>query len=73
MTAPERVMWYRHIDAAVLRASVHTGDVVPRSWPDLDDDVGIEQWCGWVAGTGLGTTARGGGGRGGQSGAGRPH
>ena len=42
-------MWYRHVNAAVLRASAHTGDVIPRSWPDLDDDVAIEQWCGWLA------------------------
>ncbi|MGH3831743.1 MAG: lantibiotic dehydratase family protein [Pseudonocardiaceae bacterium] len=49
MKAPERVMWYRHIDAAMLRASAHTGDVIPRWWPDLDGDVGIEQGCEWLA------------------------
>ncbi|MGH3778300.1 MAG: lantibiotic dehydratase [Pseudonocardiaceae bacterium] len=42
-------MWYRHIDAAVLRASAHTGDVIPRPWPDLDDDAEIEQWFAWLA------------------------
>lgn len=49
MKVRERARWYRPIDAAVLRATVHTGDVIPRPWPDLDDDAGIEQWCGWLA------------------------
>ncbi|MGH3546708.1 MAG: lantibiotic dehydratase [Pseudonocardiaceae bacterium] len=49
MKTQERARWYRPIDAAVLRASVHTSDVIPRPWPDLDDDAGIEQWCAWLA------------------------
>ncbi|HEY6424488.1 MAG TPA: lantibiotic dehydratase, partial [Pseudonocardiaceae bacterium] len=49
MTAQERVRWYRHVDAALLRASVHTSEVIPRSWPELDIDTGMEQWCGWLA------------------------
>lgn len=44
-----RARWFRHVDAAVLRASVHTGDVVPGPWPDLDDDAGMERWCAWLA------------------------
>lgn len=49
MKARERARWYRPIDAAVLRATVHTGDVIPRLWPDLDGDAVIEQWCAWLA------------------------
>lgn len=48
MKSQERARWYRPIDAAVLRASVHTGDVIPWPWPDLDGDAGIEQWCAWL-------------------------
>ncbi|HEX4102753.1 MAG TPA: lantibiotic dehydratase [Pseudonocardiaceae bacterium] len=47
--APERARWYRHVDAALLRASAHTGEVIPRSWPELDVDTEIEQWCAWLA------------------------
>ncbi|MGH3921615.1 MAG: lantibiotic dehydratase [Pseudonocardiaceae bacterium] len=28
---------------------MHTGDVVARPWPELDDDAEIEQWCAWLA------------------------
>lgn len=49
MKERERARWYRPIDAAVLRATVHTGDVIPRLWPDLDGDAVIEQWCAWLA------------------------
>ncbi|MGH3545541.1 MAG: lantibiotic dehydratase, partial [Mycobacteriales bacterium] len=41
--------WYRYVDAALIRASVHTGDVVAQPWPELDDDAEIEQWCAWLA------------------------
>jgi lantibiotic biosynthesis protein len=40
--------WYHHVDAALLRASVSTGEVVPRPWPDLDLDPGVEPWCTWI-------------------------
>jgi len=40
--------WYHHVDAALLRASVRTGEVVPRPWPDLDIDPGVEPWCTWI-------------------------
>lgn len=40
--------WYRHVDAALLRASAHTCDVIPESWPDLDDASEIERWCVWL-------------------------
>ncbi len=48
--------WYHHVDAALLRASVSTGEVVPRPWPDLDIDPGaepgvepgVEPWCTWI-------------------------
>lgn len=49
MRAPERARWYRHVDAALLRASVHTGEVIPRVRPELDVDTEIEQWCAWLA------------------------
>lgn len=49
MQARARARWYRHIDAALLRASVHTGDVAPWPWPDLDNDTEIERWCAWLA------------------------
>ncbi|MGH4007640.1 MAG: lantibiotic dehydratase [Pseudonocardiaceae bacterium] len=41
--------WYPHGDAALLRASAHTGEVIPRWWPDLDDDSEVEQWCAWLS------------------------
>ncbi len=47
--AQERSRWYRYVDAALVRASVHTGDVVARPWPELDDDAEIEQLCAWLA------------------------
>jgi hypothetical protein len=40
--------WYHHVDAALWRASVSTGEVVVRSWPDLDIDSGVEPWCAWI-------------------------
>ncbi|MGH3939024.1 MAG: lantibiotic dehydratase, partial [Pseudonocardiaceae bacterium] len=40
--------WYRHVDAALWRASVSTGEVVPRPWPDLDLDSDVESWCTWI-------------------------
>ncbi|MGH3753902.1 MAG: lantibiotic dehydratase [Pseudonocardiaceae bacterium] len=46
--AQERGRWYRHVDAALLRASAHTVDVVPECWPDPDDGTKIEQWCAWL-------------------------
>lgn len=46
--AQERGWRYRHVDAALLRASAHTGDVIPESWPDLDDESEIERWCVWL-------------------------
>ncbi|MGH3842355.1 MAG: lantibiotic dehydratase [Pseudonocardiaceae bacterium] len=49
MKAQERSRWYRYVDAALVRASVHTGDVVARPWPELDNDAEIEQWCAWLA------------------------
>ncbi|MGH3869865.1 MAG: lantibiotic dehydratase family protein [Pseudonocardiaceae bacterium] len=49
MTVRECSRWYRYVDAALIRASVHTGDVVSRPWPELDDDAEIEQWCSWLA------------------------
>jgi hypothetical protein len=36
MKAQERARWTRPIDAAVLQASAHTGDVIRRPWPDLE-------------------------------------
>ncbi len=46
--AQERGRWYRHVDAALLRASAHTGDVVPECWPDLDDKSEIDRWHAWL-------------------------
>lgn len=40
--------WYHHVDAALLRASVSTGEVVPWPLPDLDIDSGVEPWCTWI-------------------------
>ncbi|MGH3755169.1 MAG: lantibiotic dehydratase family protein [Pseudonocardiaceae bacterium] len=40
--------WYQHVDAALWRASVSTGEGVPRPWPDLDIDAGVEPWCSWI-------------------------
>src|SRR4051812_30636024 len=36
---------YRSIDAALLRASTSTADVVPQSWPPFDVDADVEPWC----------------------------
>ena len=49
MTAQQRAGWYQHVDAALIRAAAHTGDIVPRLWPELDDDTDIEPWCTWLA------------------------
>ncbi|MGH3824656.1 MAG: lantibiotic dehydratase family protein [Pseudonocardiaceae bacterium] len=45
MTARE---WYCPIDAVLWRASVSTGEVVPRPWPELDIDSGVELWSTWI-------------------------
>lgn len=39
---------YHYVDAALLRASVSTGEVIPRPWPDLDIDTDVEPWCTWI-------------------------
>jgi len=44
----ERGRWYRHVDAALLRATVHGSDVVPALWPDLADPAEVEQSCAWL-------------------------
>jgi lantibiotic biosynthesis protein len=49
VTERDHAGWYRHIDAALLRASVHTGDMAPQLWPDLSDDAQMERWCAWLA------------------------
>lgn len=46
MTTAAHAQWYRPVDAALLRASVHTADVVPRPWPNTDAE--IERWCVWL-------------------------
>ncbi len=40
--------WYRYVDAALLRTSVSTGEVVTRSWPEVDIDADVEPWCTWI-------------------------
>src|SRR5690349_4358514 len=40
--------WYRHIDAALLRASTSSADVVPRHWPVLQVGADVEPWCAWI-------------------------
>ncbi len=49
LKAQRRAHRYLHVDAALIRATAHTGDIVPRLWPGLDDDTGVEQWCAWLA------------------------
>lgn len=52
MDVPGGVGTHRWVDAAVLRASAHVGDVVPAWWPDNDDVQGAgreERWCEWLA------------------------
>lgn len=40
--------WYPYVDAALLRASVSTGEVVSRPWPGMDIDTPVESWCSWI-------------------------
>ena len=40
--------WYHPVDAALWRASVSTGEVAPRPWPDLDIDANVEPGCTWI-------------------------
>lgn len=50
MRTGERTPGYRHIDAAVLRASAHTaGTVSLPPWPGLGDDARAEEWSVWIA------------------------
>ncbi|MBV9143815.1 MAG: lantibiotic dehydratase [Pseudonocardiales bacterium] len=39
---------YHYVDAALLHASVSTGEVIPRPWPNLDIDTDVEPWCTWI-------------------------
>ena len=47
MRASESRRRYRRVDAALLRASAHTSEVVPGWWPEHDD--GVERWQAWIA------------------------
>lgn len=44
MKAQQCAPWYRHIDAALIRATAHTDDIVPGFWPGVHGDAGVEQW-----------------------------
>jgi thiopeptide-type bacteriocin biosynthesis protein len=39
---------YRHVDAALLRATAHTGNVIPQTWPDADGNADYDRWCDWL-------------------------
>ncbi|MGW3661005.1 lantibiotic dehydratase [Streptomyces sp. NPDC005151] len=47
MKAAERAPYYRPVDAAMLRASVHRADMLLPPWPGVDTAGG--QWSGWLA------------------------
>ncbi|MGH3831738.1 MAG: lantibiotic dehydratase family protein [Pseudonocardiaceae bacterium] len=32
----------------MIRATAHTGDLAPRSWPKSEDAADVEQWCAWI-------------------------
>jgi lantibiotic biosynthesis dehydratase-like protein len=52
VVVPGIIGTHRWVDAAVLRASAHLGDVVPVWWPDNEDAHGAgteERWCEWLA------------------------
>ncbi|MGH3874901.1 MAG: lantibiotic dehydratase family protein [Pseudonocardiaceae bacterium] len=48
MSTRERSRWYHQVDAAVIRATAHTGELTPQSWPTLEDSDDVEQWCAWI-------------------------
>lgn len=48
MRAAERKPYYRQTGTAMLRASVHTGEVGLAPWPGMSRDIGDEQWVGWL-------------------------
>ncbi|WP_434593620.1 lantibiotic dehydratase [Streptomyces sp. A5-4] len=47
MKAAERTPYYRPVDAAMLRASVHRADMLLPPWPGVNTEGG--QWSGWLA------------------------
>lgn len=51
MSTRGRSRWYRHFDAALIRATVHTGELEPDPgfWVELNDDAEVERWCAWLA------------------------
>ncbi|MCW2948941.1 MAG: Lantibiotic dehydratase domain protein [Actinoallomurus sp.] len=48
MSSEGRSRRYRHLDAALVRATTHPGSSVPSFCPDLDDEADVEQWCAWL-------------------------
>jgi thiopeptide-type bacteriocin biosynthesis protein len=40
---------YRYVDAALLRATAHTGTAARPPWPGLEAEAEVERWCGWLA------------------------
>jgi thiopeptide-type bacteriocin biosynthesis protein len=49
LSAGKRSRWYRHLDAALVRATAHSGELVVGPWPESDDGVEIDRWCAWFA------------------------
>jgi len=41
--------YYRHIDAALVRATAQSRELIVGLWPESDDGAGVDQWCAWLA------------------------
>ncbi|GAA4612828.1 lantibiotic dehydratase [Actinoallomurus liliacearum] len=41
-------MWYRPLDAALVRATTFPGSQIPGVWPDAEGEPDVEQWCAWL-------------------------
>lgn len=49
MSTGTRWRWYRHIDAAWVRAAAYSGELVVGRWPEPDDGAEVDRWCAWLA------------------------
>jgi thiopeptide-type bacteriocin biosynthesis protein len=44
-----RVRRYRQVDAALIRATAHPGELEIPPWPETEGDAAVEQGCAWLA------------------------
>ncbi|MBV9010628.1 MAG: lantibiotic dehydratase [Pseudonocardiales bacterium] len=49
MSTGKRSRWYRHIDAALVRGTAYSGELVVGPWSEPGDGAEVDRWCAWFA------------------------